>query len=80
MSKFSIFFIISCFVLSITANCKNGKPTKIKEFSINLDLEPSLRLNKFYFYFNYFNYYFHRFKEIATFFKDGIVQVVNAQK
>jgi hypothetical protein len=45
--------LLLAFFLAVTANCKNGKPTIIKEFTINLDLEPSLRLNKFYFYFNY---------------------------
>ena len=54
MLRLNIFLTLSCLFLSVTGNCKNGKPTKINEFTINLDLEPSLRLIKF------LNFIFHR--------------------
>ena len=62
MSKLA--FALVFLIYSVSADsCQNNKPSTLKTYTINLDLDPYLR-----------------FQQVATDFKDGIVELVNAQK
>lgn len=46
MQKLNFLVIYACLIYSVAANCKNGTPTQLQAFTINLDLEPSLRFQE----------------------------------